>query len=151
MKKVTNSQLTTPLLGIRPEHKDPSLAPLFVAAFLNTASRIAAQTPAYSLLFHEVASAGGMQRHHISMTTGWLMAMRSLVELACPPLLARWSDRVGRRRSSNQRPALRCLVGRTQACVAFEHYHHGTEGSCVVLVWIPGGGRHCHSLCRHHI
>jgi len=145
MKKVTNSNLTTPLLGTVIEHKDPSLAPLFLVAFLNTASRIAAQTPAYSLLFHEVAHAGGMQRHHISMTIGWLMAMRSLVELACTPLLARWSDRVGRRRSLGLCCLAYCLeyglLSILQSTLGFSLVfvaggvlasHNVIEGSCIV-------------------
>mmetsp|Transcript_25203 Transcript_25203/g.48287 ORF Transcript_25203/g.48287 Transcript_25203/m.48287 type:complete len:501 (-) Transcript_25203:206-1708(-) len=145
MKKVADSDLTTPLLGTDAEHKGPSLAPLFCVAFLNTVSRIAAQTPAYSLLFHEVASAGGMQRHHISMTTGWLMAMRSLVELACPPLLARWSDRVGRRRSLGLCCLAYCveygLLSVLQSTLGFSLVfiaggmlasHNVIEGSCIV-------------------
>jgi len=145
MKKNNTSNLTTPLLGNVAEHKDPSLAPLFVVAFLNAASRIAAQTPAYSLLFNEVAHAGGMQRHHISMTIGWLVALRSLVELACTPLLARWSDQVGRRRSLGLCCLAYCseyaLFSVLQSTLGFSIVfvaggvfasHNVIEGSCIV-------------------
>jgi len=145
MKTATNSHLTTPLLGTLAENKDPSLVPLFVVAFLNTASRIAAQTPAYSLLFKEVAHAGGMQPQHISISIGWLMAMRSLVELASTPLLARWSDRVGRRRSLGLCCLAYCLeyalLSVTQSVWGFSLVfvtggllasHNVIEGSCIV-------------------
>jgi len=145
MKKVTSSHLTTPLLGTVIEHKDPSLAPIFVIAFLNTAAKIAAQTPAYSLIFNDVAHAGGMQPQHVSIRIGWLMAMRSLVELACTPLLARWSDRVGRRRSLGLCCVAYCLEygllsvlqsawGLSIVFVAGGSLasHNVVEGSCIV-------------------
>mmetsp|Transcript_127769 Transcript_127769/g.409102 ORF Transcript_127769/g.409102 Transcript_127769/m.409102 type:complete len:488 (+) Transcript_127769:74-1537(+) len=74
-----------------------SLCPLLTVAFLNTAARVVAQTPAFCLCFQDFADAAGWEVADTAVAFGRLMALRNLVELCSTPILARWSDRVGRK------------------------------------------------------
>ncbi|CAE8602925.1 unnamed protein product, partial [Polarella glacialis] len=122
-----------------------SLAPLLLVAFINTASRISASTPALCLLFQDVAAADGLDLAATAVAFGRLVAMRSLVELAATPALARWSDSSGRKLAlclcctscclecvflASSRSLL--VFGLVHVAGGLLASHNAIEGSCIV-------------------
>eukprot|EP00931_Biecheleriopsis_adriatica_P077043 TRINITY_DN50688_c0_g1_i1.p1 TRINITY_DN50688_c0_g1~~TRINITY_DN50688_c0_g1_i1.p1 ORF type:complete len:488 (+),score=90.25 TRINITY_DN50688_c0_g1_i1:44-1465(+) len=126
-------------------HRQAPLEPLLLVTFLNTMCRVAADTPALCLLFQDLAADSGFDLASTVIAFGQLAALRSLVELAATPLLARWSDSTGRRGAlclCCLGCCLECLLlatSRSLVSLSLVHIiggmlasHNAIEGSCIV-------------------
>jgi len=153
--KVDAGALSEPLL--RPADtapRPPGLGPLFLLAFLNTASRIVAQTPSFCLQFQDLATDSGTSIPVTAAAYGKLTALRSLVELAFTPLLAQWSDRAGRKWVLCMCCAAYCVeyslmaASRNVRSLCLVHIlggvlasHNAIEGSCIVDAYLSPQAR----------
>mmetsp|Transcript_104709 Transcript_104709/g.295005 ORF Transcript_104709/g.295005 Transcript_104709/m.295005 type:complete len:486 (-) Transcript_104709:101-1558(-) len=146
-KRLLADDPAAPLLPFAATSRPLALWPLFAVTFLNTAARIVSQTPAFALHFRDIADASGHDAASSVVALGRLTALRSLVELAATPVLARWSDRVGRKRALCLCAGACCLehaflaYTRSFAYLAAVHVaggvfasHSAIEGSCIIDV-----------------
>eukprot|EP00929_Paragymnodinium_shiwhaense_P039993 TRINITY_DN20921_c0_g1_i3.p1 TRINITY_DN20921_c0_g1~~TRINITY_DN20921_c0_g1_i3.p1 ORF type:complete len:448 (-),score=101.00 TRINITY_DN20921_c0_g1_i3:418-1761(-) len=86
-----------PLLGDKKKKHQPSLTPLYVVTLLRAIAWCVAKLPALSLRFQDLAATAGVDPAEATAKYGQLVAARSILEFIATPLLAAWSDRVGRK------------------------------------------------------
>lgn len=141
-----------PLLRKKPAKP---LFPLYVVTFMQALAFTVAKMPALSLRFQEFAAAEGWEASAVATAHGRMAALRNLLELIAMPVLAGWSDRVGRRRimllgslalcvECALLASVRSLWALVLAHVAFGLFadSNGTlEGSCIADATPPGSQR----------
>jgi len=87
--------LATPLLR---RSKPPPLAPLYAVSLLRTTATAIAMMPAFNLRVVSLGEAAGYDTAAVANAMGLISAFRSFTEFTAAPLLASWSDRLGRQR-----------------------------------------------------
>lgn len=95
MLQSRRTNLKEPLLS--KEHGAPSLAPLRLYVLALCTSGVIGMVPAFALRFRELAADAGLDEAMTAATLGRVTACRSVAEFFASPVLALWSDRVGRR------------------------------------------------------
>jgi len=85
--------LAAPLLGKAP----PPLTPLYAVSLLRTTAVAIAMIPAFNLRVSSLGTDLGYDAAEVANALGLISALRSFSEFTAAPLLASWSDRLGRK------------------------------------------------------
>ncbi|CAJ1362408.1 unnamed protein product, partial [Effrenium voratum] len=95
-KGAMKETLAEPLLGTHPK---PKLAPLYAVSLIRTTGVATAMMPAFNLRIAALGAAAGHDAAAVANAMGLISALRSFSEFTAAPLLASWSDRLGRKKA----------------------------------------------------